>query len=83
MPSEIATNRLTLRPPGPGDRSLWVGLHRDTSLFDHAPRAMPPSDDAASADIDDCLAREGAGISLYLDELNDRVPFKAAATPAG
>ena len=57
MPSEIATNRLTLRPPGPGDRSLWVGLHRDPALFDHAPWAMPASDDAASADFDDCLAR--------------------------
>jgi predicted N-acyltransferase len=31
--------------------------------------------------IDDFLAREGAGITLYLNELNDRVPFKAAATP--
>ncbi|MCE9661255.1 MAG: GNAT family N-acetyltransferase [Burkholderiales bacterium] len=29
--------------------------------------------------IDDFLAREGAGIAVYLDELNDRLPFKAAA----
>jgi predicted N-acyltransferase len=29
--------------------------------------------------IDDFLAREGAGITLYLNELNDRQPFKAAA----
>ena len=29
--------------------------------------------------IDDFLAREGAGIALYLDELNDRLPFKTAA----
>ena len=28
--------------------------------------------------IDDFLAREGAGISFYLNELNDRQPFKAA-----
>jgi hypothetical protein len=27
--------------------------------------------------IDDFLAREGAGIAVYLDELNDRLPFKA------
>ena len=27
------------------------------------------------------LAREGAGITLYLNELNDRQPFKAAAPP--
>ena len=29
--------------------------------------------------IDDFLAREGAGIALYLDELNDRLPFKTPA----
>ena len=32
--------------------------------------------------IDDFLAREGAGIALYLDELNERLPFKAAAAGA-
>ncbi len=31
--------------------------------------------------IDDFLAREGVGITLYLNELNDRQPFKAAAAP--
>jgi predicted N-acyltransferase len=31
--------------------------------------------------IDDFLAREGAGIDSYLDELNERRPFKAAAEP--
>jgi len=30
--------------------------------------------------IDDFLAREGAGVALYLNELNDRLPFKATAT---
>jgi hypothetical protein len=29
--------------------------------------------------IDDFLAREGAGVAVYLDELNERRPFKAAA----
>ena len=29
--------------------------------------------------IDDFLEREGAGIALYLNELNDRLPFKTAA----
>jgi predicted N-acyltransferase len=29
--------------------------------------------------IDDFLAREGAGIALYLNELNDRLPFKTTA----
>lgn len=56
-PSEIATNHLTLRPPGRADRTLWVGLHRDPALFDHAPWAMSETDDAASADFDDCLGR--------------------------
>jgi uncharacterized protein len=31
--------------------------------------------------IDDFLAREGAGIESYLDELNERRPFKAGAEP--
>ena len=31
--------------------------------------------------VDDFLAREGAGVALYLNELNDRLPFKPT-TPA-
>ena len=30
--------------------------------------------------IDDFLEREGAGVAVYLNELNDRLPFKASAT---
>ena len=30
--------------------------------------------------VDDFLAREGAGVALYLNELNDRLPFKPATT---
>jgi predicted N-acyltransferase len=33
--------------------------------------------------IDDFLEREGAGIESYLDELNERRPFKDAAEPGG
>jgi len=33
--------------------------------------------------IDDFIAREGAGVEGYLDELNERRPFKVAAEPAG
>ncbi|MEO5844572.1 MAG: GNAT family N-acetyltransferase [Caldimonas sp.] len=33
--------------------------------------------------IDDFIAREGAGVESYLDELNERRPFKTAAEPAG
>ncbi len=33
--------------------------------------------------IDDFIAREGAGVESYLDELNERRPFKAATEPAG
>ena len=29
--------------------------------------------------IDDFIAREGAGVENYLDELNERRPFKAGA----
>ncbi len=32
--------------------------------------------------IDDFLEREGAGVETYLDELNERRPFKAAASSA-
>jgi predicted N-acyltransferase len=32
--------------------------------------------------IDDFIAREGAGVESYLDELNERRPFKAATEPA-
>ena len=32
--------------------------------------------------VADFLAREGAGVEHYLDELNDRAPFKAPAGPA-
>ena len=32
--------------------------------------------------VADFLAREGAGVEHYLDELNDRAPFKAPAAPA-
>jgi uncharacterized protein len=33
--------------------------------------------------VDDFIAREGAGVESYLDELNERRPFKAAAEPDG
>ena len=32
--------------------------------------------------VGDFLAREGAGVGHYLDELNERLPFKAAAPAA-
>ena len=35
------------------------------------------------AAIADFLAREGTGVSAYVDELRDRGPFKPLATPAG
>ena len=44
------------------DRSLWVGLHRDPSLYEHAAVAMPDSDEAAARGFTDCLDRwESAG----------------------
>ncbi len=61
-PRELTTNRLTLRPPSRADRSLWVGLHRDPSLYTHAAVAMPDSDEAAARGFTDCLDRwESAG----------------------
>ena len=43
-PRELTTSRLTLRPPGRGDRSLWVGLHRDPALYEHGVFAMPEAE---------------------------------------
>jgi len=73
-PSELTTNRLTLRPPRPGDRSLWVGLHRDPALYEYAPGAMADSDDAASRSFTDCLDRwESAGVDYdVVEETNTR-----------
>ncbi len=56
-PREIATTRLTLRPPVSGDRALWVRLNRDPQLWTHAPHAMPTSDALAAQLFDDCLDR--------------------------
>ncbi len=56
-PREIATNRLTLRPPVARDRALWVRLCRDPALWASAPRAMPASDADAAGRFDGCLAR--------------------------
>ena len=73
-PRQISTTRLTLRPPAAGDRALWVRLHRDPSLYQHSPWAMPETDDAASSEFDDCLLRWGdAGFDYgVVEETNTR-----------
>ena len=72
-PREIVTNRLTLRPPTPLDRSLWVRLHRDPALFEHAPHTMPASDDLAGDGFRDCLGRwESAGFDYGVVEESSR-----------
>ena len=55
-PRRLATARLTLRAPEEADRALWVQLHRDPTLYRHAPYAMAPSDAAASSHFDEVLA---------------------------
>ena len=55
-PRRLVTTRLTLRAPQERDRPLWVRLHRDPALYRHAPHAIAPSDDAASAHFDEVLA---------------------------
>jgi RimJ/RimL family protein N-acetyltransferase len=68
-PREIATNRLTLRPPVSGDRALWVRLNRDPGLWSHTPHAMPASDEVAGGLFDDCLDRWGrTGFDLSVVE---------------
>lgn len=59
-PRELTTNRLTLRPPAGGDRPLWVRLHRDPALYEHAVGAMPETDDDAGLRFSDCLDRWGS-----------------------
>ena len=56
-PLEITTNRLTLRPPTEGDRSLWLRLHRDPALYEHAPWAMPASDADATRLFEESRSR--------------------------
>ena len=56
-PLEITTNRLTLRPPTEGDRSLWLRLHRDPALYEHAPWAMPATDADATRLFEEARSR--------------------------
>lgn len=60
-PREIATNRLTLRPPVEADRPLWVRIARDASLGTDAPDEMPTTEDRAEADFDATIERWGSG----------------------
>lgn len=60
VPREIATNRLTLRPPVRSDRRLWARLSRDPVLWTHEQHAMPASEDHAGAEFDDCQRRWGS-----------------------
>jgi len=72
-PRELTTNRLTLRPPTRADRGLWVGLHRDPALYEHAIVAMPDSDEAAARGFTDCLDRwESAGFDYGVVEETNR-----------
>ena len=68
-PGEIATARLSLRRPVEADRELWVRLHRDPSLYRHAPWAILPSDGAASEQFDGVLAHwEEHGFGYHVVE---------------
>jgi len=73
-PRELTTSRLTLRRPARGDRSLWVALHRDPTLYENAVVAMPESDEAAGRSFTDCLDRwESAGFDYgVVEESNHR-----------
>ncbi|MFL6078307.1 MAG: GNAT family N-acetyltransferase [Ornithinibacter sp.] len=73
-PAELRTNRLTLRPPGGGDRPLWVALHRDPALYEHAMFAMPEHDEADRW-FTECLDRwEGDGFDYgVVEETNARI----------
>jgi RimJ/RimL family protein N-acetyltransferase len=55
-PVVVETDRLVLSPPVESERAHWVALHRDPRTYAHAPHAMAPSDEAASAAYDGYLA---------------------------
>ena len=56
FPRLLRTERLVIRAPEDRDRDLWVRLHRDASLYRHAPWALAPSDDAAAQHFDEVRA---------------------------
>ena len=63
-PRLLTTERLVMRAPQEEDRDLWVRLHRDPSLYRHAPWALAPSDGAAGKHFDEVRAhwaRHGFG----------------------
>lgn len=55
-PRLLTTERLDVRAPEERDRGVWVRLHRDPSLYRHAPWALAPSDAAAGEHFDEVLA---------------------------
>jgi uncharacterized protein len=59
-----------------GEHKMWRGLLPVSTTSAH--RLAHPQFAQAIADF---LAREGAGVAGYVDELNERNPFKAGAVP--
>ena len=57
-PREIATNRLTLRPPVAGDRALWVRLAHDSSGGGESSNGVRARTE--DRQFDDCLDRWGS-----------------------
>ena len=55
-PRQLTTERLVIRVPEERDRALWVRLHRDPTLYRHAPWALAPSDAAAGEHFDQVRA---------------------------
>lgn len=58
---QVRTDRLVLRPPEPGDQALWIRLHRDPTLYRHAPHAMPATDAQALDRFTETLNRWRTG----------------------
>lgn len=75
--SRLQTTRLVLRRPRDErvDRDLWVRLHRDPTLYEHAPHAIAPSYEAAVADFEIVLRHwEEHGFGYHIIEPADGGP---------
>jgi RimJ/RimL family protein N-acetyltransferase len=80
-PRLLTTERLVVRAPRTDDRDLWVRLHRDPSLYRHAPWALAPSDDAAGEHFDEVRAHwDEHGFGYHVVELRGA---DAGAEPIG
>ena len=83
-PRQLTTERLVIRVPEERDRTLWVRLHRDPSLYRHAPWALAPSDAAAGEHFDQVRAHwDEHGFGYHVVERRGVGEAEETAQPIG